>query len=243
MTTDPTAGDSPRVQRAVVLGAAGEVGGGVVEALLHAQVAVVAVGRSSTRMAALADRLGRPAALATEVGPLDDDADWARLAERVAQRGEPVDAVVASLGGWWAGPATVDLDPAAFDEVLDSSLGAHLRAARAFLPVLADRPAASYVMINGAGGEHPVPGSGPVSISAAAQLMLTRVLAAEHTGPVRIRALVVATPVLSRSRPTGAAGWVGALDVGTAVLELLDGGGAGAVVHRLVAPGRTVAAS
>ncbi len=199
--------------RAVVLGATGEVGEGVVAALLARGWRVTAVGRSAERLAGLAARLGGPDALGTAV--LDpEDGGWQRLAGSV---GTP-QLAVASLGGWSSGPALAVLPRPDFDRVLGDGLVAHLDAAQALLPAMERAGGGTYVMLNGA-ALAPVRGSGAVSVVTAAQLMLARVLAAEARAVV-VRSLVIATPVLSRSRPRGRSTWLTAGDVGSAVAAL-----------------------
>lgn len=47
---------------------------------------------------------------------------------------------------------------------------AHFVVAKTFLPDLAGRPGASYTFIDGGAGLMPIPGSGPISVSAAGEL-------------------------------------------------------------------------
>lgn len=200
--------------RAVVAGATGEVGEGVVAALLAGGWQVTALGRSADRLAGMSARLGDPDALHTVV--LDPDGGgWQRLAGSI---GTP-ELVVASLGGWFSGPGLAVLPRPDFDRVLGDGLTAHLGAAQAFLPAMERAGGGTYVMINGAAALAPVPGSGVVSVVTAAQLMLARVLAAEAR-EVSVRSLVIATPVLSRSRTDGPSSWVSARDVGSTVAAL-----------------------
>lgn len=226
-------------RRLLVLGAAGEVGEGIVQSLLRHGGTVLAVSRSADRLALLRRRL------TAVLPPVDDergaadassgwDGDWTtRFVPLVGDVGEategrgatsleeavraagPLDGVVASLGGWRQGPALVATAPADWDETLAQSLTAHFHAARRFLPAVRQRPGGSYTLVNGGGAQHPVPGAGAICISAAAQLMLKDVLAVEHRAdPVRINTLLLATPVRTRSRPTGAPDWLTAADAG-----------------------------
>ena len=69
----------------------------------------------------------------------------------------------------------------------------------------------------------PVPNSGPVSVSAHAQLMLARVLASEHRHePIRINTLILGTPIISRTKPEGDADWLTADEVGQYVAWLVS---------------------
>ena len=223
-------------RKVAVLGGTGQVGEGICRRLLAAGATVVAVGRTEESLATLAERLGHPERLRLVADAPRTDAAWAAAAERLDAVEGPLDAVVVSIGRWWSGTRMVEMPVAEWEEVLQRGLGSHVHAARAFLPRLAGRKGAAYVAINGSGAEEPVAGSAVVNTSAAAQLMLTRVLALEHKDDVRVHALVVDTPVLSRDRPSGPDGWVSADDVGDAVVHLIDAGGA--VVAHLRAGGR-----
>lgn len=210
--------------RAVVAGATGQVGEGVVAALVARGWQVTALGRSAKGLSGLVSRLGDPDALRTmELDP--SDGGWQRFAESI----DTPQLVVASLGGWFSGPELAVLPRPDFDRVLGDGLTAHLGAAQAFLPAMEQAGGGTYVMINGAAALAPVPGSGVVSVVTAAQLMLARVLAAEAQA-VTVRSLVIATPVLSRSRPDGPPGWVSARDVGSTALALHTDPGSEVVV-------------
>jgi NAD(P)-dependent dehydrogenase (short-subunit alcohol dehydrogenase family) len=201
----------------VVLGAAGEVGEGIVRRLLAHAARVTAVSRSAERLDALRTRLASgatPERLALLAADIDSSARNARTREALASLGT-VDGVVASLGGWRQGAPVVDTPPERWHEAIEQSLTAHYHAARLFLPLLAARSDASYVLVNGGGALQPVPGAGAMCVSAAAQLMLKDVLALEHRrSNVRINTLLLATPVRTRSRPAGMPGWLTAADAG-----------------------------
>lgn len=204
-----------------VAGGAGEVGEGIVAALLARGARVAVSSRSAERLEALAARVGGEDRLVPVVGALDDDASAARLRDQVIARAGALDGVVASLGGWWQGAPVTAVPLELWRRLIDDSLTAHYLAARHFLPAIADREGASYTLVNGAGGLGPVRGAGPISVSAAAQLMLKDVLAAEHRDrAVRVNALVLATPVLTRSRPTGRPEWLTAEDAGAYAAQL-----------------------
>nr|MCU0633757.1 SDR family oxidoreductase [Gemmatimonadaceae bacterium] len=205
MTTDDRAGGPPA--RVLVAGGAGEVGEGLLRSLLRAGAAVVVPSRTRERLDQLRAVLMADGTLAADAADrlelieldVSSEAGVARLVTHL-RKGVPLHAAVASLGGWWQGAPLTAVSLSLWHALLDASLTAHFLLARAVLPLLADRPGASYTLINGAGGLQAVPGAGPISVSAAAQLMLKDVLAVEHRDrPVRINSLVLATPVRTRS--------------------------------------------
>lgn len=207
----------------LVAGGTGEVGEGIVRALLQRQARVVVPSRATERLQQLRERLDAGPELVTisgDPGATDGATDLARRAEEVAG---PLDAVVVAIGRWTSGPPLIEVDDATWRRVLDGGVGAHFVTARTLLPLIADRPGASYTLINGSGATDPVPGSGPANVSAAGQLMLGRVLARElRERPVRINTLLVDTPVATRSRERVKPEWLTADEVGRYVAWLIS---------------------
>lgn len=213
---------------AVVAGGTGEVGEGVVRAFLGAGARVVVPSRSERRLDALREALGDPGdALVTLAADVGDEAGAGAFRDMLGARDLLPNAVVASLGGWWSGPPLTSLPLARWQEVIDMGLTAHFVCAKTLLPLLAERAGSSYTFVNGAGGLHPVTGSGPVSVSAAAQTMLKDVFAAE-TPSVRIQSLLLATPVRTRSRPDGPPDWISAGEAGAYAVFLASPAGVAA---------------
>jgi 3-oxoacyl-[acyl-carrier protein] reductase len=203
-------------KRCLVAGGAGEVGEGIVRVFLRHGATVLVPSRRARKLDELRQRLGAPGAerLIGLEGDLGTPDGAARIRD-AALRGGRLDAVVASIGSWWSGPRLVELPLDAWHRVLDERLTTHFVCARTFVPVLAENPGSAYTLLNGGAAEAPIPGSGVVSIAGAAQLMLTRVLAAESLGTgVRINTLLVATPIRTRSHAEGEPGWLTADEVG-----------------------------
>jgi NAD(P)-dependent dehydrogenase (short-subunit alcohol dehydrogenase family) len=208
----------------LVLGGTGEVGEGIVRGLL-AQGATVAVpSRAEERLASLRDRLGAPKQLITAVGDVGRPQGAASLVQRLEADCPPLDAAVASLGGSWQGPRLVDLSIEMWETFLRGTLTAHFLAARAFLPLVRRRQG-TYVFVNHGASQAPVEGAGPLSVSAAAQVMLMRTFAAEEAaGGARVLSVVLSKPVVTRTEPEGPADAPTAEGVGGAVASLLANG-------------------
>jgi NAD(P)-dependent dehydrogenase (short-subunit alcohol dehydrogenase family) len=115
--------------------------------------------------------------------------------------GPTLDVAIASLGaGEPDGQRFADLSVAAYDTMMSEMLGAHVAFALAALPLLTDD--GMYLGIGGGAAYAPMRGGGVISIAAAAQAMMTRVLAAENERPgVRIRELVIDAPVVPHETP------------------------------------------
>lgn len=138
---------------------------------------------------------------------------------RALNRHGRFDAVVASLGGWWQGKPIVDLDRETWLRLIDSNLLSHLTAVRAFMPPMIEAGGRSYTLINDGAAMEPVPDAGPMSMLAAAQLMLARTLAAEARGS-GVRQLLIETPVNTRTRLRAEPSWLTADDIGKAAVWL-----------------------
>lgn len=204
-------------KRCLVAGGAGEVGEGIVRVFLRHGATVLVPSRSVRKLDELRQRLGGPGPdrLVGLDGDLGTPAGAQRIRDAALQRDGRLDAVVAAIGSWWSGPRLVELPLDAWHRVLDERLTTHFVCASTFVPVLAKNPGSAYTLLNGGAAEAPIPGSGVVSIAGAAQIMLTRVLAAESLGTgVRINTLLVATPIRTRSHAQGEPGWLSADEVG-----------------------------
>lgn len=206
-------------KRVLVAGGTGDVGVGIVGALLAQGASVLVPVRSPDKAERLRTGLnGNAAGLRTIPGDVGSVEGAAAVAERIE---EPLDGVVASLGGWWQGPALTEVDAATWEAVLANNLTSHFAAAKAFAPLLAEREGC-YVQILGAAAEQPVSGSSLVSITAAAVTMMGRVMAAEHRPrSVTVRQIMIASLVATRARPRVDPSWITAEDVGLAAASIL----------------------
>jgi NAD(P)-dependent dehydrogenase (short-subunit alcohol dehydrogenase family) len=205
---------------ALILGGAGNVGEGIVRTFLKAGAIVAVPSRKVEKLEELRTYLGELAQgdrfipIVGEIGQIDSAES---IRDQLLKQFGRLDAVVASLGGWWFGnrPLT-EVSIAEWQQYLDSNLTSHFIAARTFLPILQERKGASYTLVGGAAAEVPIPNVSPVSISAAGQLMLAQVLMQENKGStIRINEVIVHSWVATRSskdrsQPT----WITADDIG-----------------------------
>lgn len=218
----------------LVLGATGVVGRGIVRAAVDAGVPVIAVARDAGELASLAAR-HPDAALQTIAGSIADDADSARLAERLRALQRPLAGVVVAV----AGPATrgrlLDQPSDALCAQLQCDVQPHLAAARHLLPLLArDGRGGGYVLVGGPGNALPWAGYAHRSIAAAALRMLACALHDEALAlGVRVQLLSVDAPVCTdRARRHLCPQWPTAVDIGRQALALIgQRGDAHAVVR------------
>lgn len=204
----------------LVAGGAGAVGEGVVRALVEAGATAVVPSRSEQRLATLRERLNDPARLVPITGDVGSPEGAPSVRDRALASAGQVDAVVAAIGGWWQGPHLVDVDADTWQRVFDDNLTTHFSVARTFLPVIRDRPGASYLMIVGDAADHPVTGASLVTVTSAGVLGMFRSLVHENKdAPVRINALYLG-PLVTRERPEGKPEWLTAGEVGSYAAHL-----------------------
>lgn len=208
----------------LALGAAGELGRGVIGSLLEAGWPVIAVDREPAALAlahVAAHGLGR---LSTLAGSVASDADGAELARAARSLRRPLGGVVALFGGEFTPGRVLDHDSRRLRDKLDDDLLPHVVAARHLLPVLADsgRPS-TYLILGGPAAETPWSGYGHLSVASAALRTLTRVLDDEMRGTsVRVRQLSVCTPVRTdANRAHACIDWPNAYEVGHRIAELM----------------------
>ncbi|MFW5747994.1 MAG: SDR family oxidoreductase [Chloroflexota bacterium] len=197
-------------KRILIAGGAGEVGEGIVRAFLRRGATVIVPSRTGQHLEKLRRRVEDLASghLLTYQATLHTEDGLDELRARIEGDVGALYAAVASLGGWWQGANLPDVPLDEWNRIIANGLTSHFLIARTFIPVLARQPASSYTLINGGAALAPVPKSGPVSIVAFAQLMLQNVLAMENKGRVRVNTLLLATPVITRSRTSGPANWL-----------------------------------
>jgi len=175
----------------VVLGATGLVGGAISQALARGGHTVLAIGRNPAALERLAASAPSVRYLVGDVGS-DESAE--RTAKAALDALGRLDLVVASLNPPRSALRISEAPAAELARFLDATLLTHVRAAQAFARHLA--PGGAYVGIGGASSDFVWPGHGHISINQAAQRMLFRVLAHEHSGhPVAFREYVIAAMV------------------------------------------------
>jgi NADP-dependent 3-hydroxy acid dehydrogenase YdfG len=217
------------VRNVLVAGGAGGVGEGIVRALLaQTDVRVIVTSRRAERLAQLRSYVGEladPQRLIGIVRNAGEPHAARTIAQRIRAELGGLDVAIPSLGGWWQGGPLLEVDAVTWEAVRTEMLDTHVAFAHAFVPELLRRPGGLYLGIGGGAAFSPVPNASIVSISAAAQLMLTRALATELTGhDVRILELVVNGPVRTREwEAVAQPDWITADEVGTVVADLVAG--------------------
>ena len=205
-----------RDRTVLIAGGAGAVGEGLVGSFLAAGARVFVPSRAGDKLAALREKFaGYGAMLTVAEHDVGTEAGAANVRDAILQEFGRLDAVVASLGGWWQGLPLVNLPLETWDEVLRNNLTAHFIVAKSFLPVMLHQNRGSYTFIAGLGGTQPVPNSSPVSVAVAGEIMLARALHAENRdAQVRINTLLLGVVNTRERRSYAEPHWITAEAVG-----------------------------
>ena len=154
----------------------------------------------------------------------------------LSRRGDS-DLAVACLGGWYYGPSLHRMPEQDWHALVESHLHAHFVFAQTFLPLFYEHRSGVYMMINGSPSEMVTPDCGVLSVFAAAQAMMARVIADEAKGTgVRVHSITALNPLKTRERGEQVQpDWLSAEDLGRYVVALYEGGikGADETQHRL----------
>ncbi len=189
---------------ALVAGATGPVGEGIVRALLKAGCVVLVPVRSEARARKLAGYVSDVAEdrLITIQEDFGSEAGAKFLLDTVKWRYPELELVVAAPGEWWQGPTLSAVELGDWKTLLRNNLTTHLIIAKVFLTYLLRQNRGMYIMINSPAADQPRPHAGVTSVLAAAQKMMAQVLATENeSARVRIHSLMVPEPGRTGNRP------------------------------------------
>ena len=210
----------------LVSGAGSAIGGSLVRTLLaRDDVKVFATSRSDERLERLRDTLvlERRASFVAIAGDAGDFSGASALAAQIETLGG-IDCAVAIFGrGDWTSGPLLDLSPDEWRTVLDEMLTAHFAFARAMFPVLARKPNSLYLSLGGGAALAPMPDAGLMSIAAAGQAMLTRVLDRERGSRDPRTIELIVNAAVGSSEPHDAFR-ISADDVARALEEILFSG-------------------
>ena len=202
-----------------VIGATGEVGGGIVTALLARGHRVIAVARNPARLAAL---VGRHAAalLHPLQGSFETDEAAEQARDAILAMAPVLYAAILSVNGERVQLDTLSQTTQAYAALLAADLLTHFTAARALLPALAK--GGVLLGIGGGSADFILDRGTHMSVAQAGLRMLYRGLAHEHPA-ANIRELLVASVV--NSPATSAAvhpSWPTDLEIGAHVAAIIE---------------------
>lgn len=204
----------------VVIGATGDVGSGIVAALLRDGGRVIAIGRDAARLAAWRTEMPDDGELIVVTGCVDTDADAARTAADVRAIGVP-DTVIVTVNGPVVPTAVADLTSEELARALADNLLLHHAATRAFLPLL---PRDGVLLgIGGGMADVVYPGMAATSMNQAAQRVLYHYLAGAPEAEGRhVRELMLCSMIAGkRTAAIAEPHWITADEVGSHVVAVL----------------------
>lgn len=205
----------------IVIGATGDVGRGIVGALLAEGHNVAAVARNLAGLEALRQELGAPPALHIVRGSLADDEAAAKLRDAIRAVLPSIDGVAVSVNAPRERTDLLPLGSDRFAEFLGGDLVTHFTAARTFVPALST--GGVYVGIGGGSADFILEGGAHMSIAQAALRMMHRALAHETAARgVHLKQLTVASVVNgATTRAQADPAWVTAEEIGAQVAAMI----------------------
>lgn len=225
----------------VVAGGTGSVGEGLVRAFLQEGAQVIVPCRSPEKSERLEsyvrnDGGDRLLCIPGNVGEEDSATEfWTAVRGRFPR----IDLGVACLGGWYYGYSLHHMPITDWNRIIGNNLTSHFLFMRQCLSTFYEQNSGTYVMINGGASEIVAPESGAISIVAAAQRMMSRVIAEEaHGTNIRAYTVIAFNPVKTRERGGNVVeDWVTGEDLGkyVAMLHLGRGVPVDSVIHTIKA--------
>ncbi len=176
---------------ALVTGGTRGIGRAIATALARSGAHVIVSSRKEAAVTATVESLGaeglRGEGIPANVGRLDE---LNALADRVLAAHGALDILVNNAATNPVYGPSVDTTPEAFAKIMDVNLRAPFELAKRFYPSMAARGGGSIINISSIGGVSPEPNLGIYSVSKAALLSLTQVLAREWgKDKVRVNAI------------------------------------------------------
>jgi NAD(P)-dependent dehydrogenase (short-subunit alcohol dehydrogenase family) len=204
----------------LVIGAAGDVGQGIVDEALASGRQVIACGRNGEKLERMAARHpGRP--IACVAGDIATESGAAALWAAAAKEFGGIDSVVVSVSAKHKRQPLMEWSAADLCGSLASEIGLHFIAVKVFVPRLPE--SGLFLGLGGGTADFIIPKMAHVSMSQAAQRMLYRGLARERRAGVEIRELMIVSMVNGESsRQHAKPEWLSDTEIGRHVCAILD---------------------
>lgn len=204
----------------LIVGAAGDVGRGIVTAALESGRRVAAAGRDISKLNNLKEEHG-DALFSIIAGDIGSKAGAEQLWNAACAEAGQIDEVVISVNAQIRPAPLADWDTHELAEVHSANVLTHFNAAEVFLSRLPDH--GMLIGIGGGTADFIMPMMAPASMAQAALRMLYRGLAKERKGSADLRELMIVSMVAGHSnREIAKDDWVRDVEIGRHVCAILD---------------------
>ena len=222
---------------ALVAGGSGGIGEGIVYELMKAGHTVYVPSREGDQSPRLREYTKDLGTVHTVEADLENEAEVVSLRDTILKEAGSIDAVIVSVGAYYYGYSLHRMPHSDFERSIRDNLFTHFTLQRVFADYMIGRQAGRYITLVGPESESIIPDEGTMSIMAASQKMMARVLAQEASGfGVHVHAITAHTSIRTRSRGSDVnPDWIHADDLGQYVRALVEGSlpGSGEVLHEL----------
>ena len=205
----------------LIIGAAGDVGQGLVAQFLGAGYRVLAIGRNAQRLEGLRHRFAGETSLEVLTGDVSNETTAAALRDAAIERLGKLDAVVASVAAPHRQRSLDGISADEFAELFRDNVLTHFVAAKTFLPVI--EPAGLYLALGGGMADLLIPRAGHTGVCQAALRRLYLAFAAEFGARVRVRELMIYSVVAGASnRAKARAEWLTDDEIGRYAVAIFE---------------------
>lgn len=213
----------PDREIAVVAGGSGGIGEGIVSALLEAEYRVYVPTRPGDHSERLRAYVDNSPELRVVPADLCDASAVATMRDTILSNESKIDAVIVSVGADYYGHRLHRMPREDWERSVQDNLVTHFNTQRIFVDQLRKQNHGVYVTLIGPEAESIRPDGGVMSIMAAGQKMLARVLAHEaFDSDIRVHILTAHTTIRTRSSGNDAnSDWISSRDLGNYVVGLL----------------------
>ncbi len=179
-------------QTALVTGGSRGIGRAIAHRMAEAGASVIINGRSTETCDVVVKEIraagGDAKALPFNISKPEDATNLAQESVRAFGK---VDIFVGNAAANPHFGPVLDVEPAAFDKIIDTNIKANLLICQALIPAMAERQTGSVIFVTSIAGIQASDGLGIYGMSKAAETALMRSLAAEH-GPDNVRVNCIA---------------------------------------------------
>lgn len=209
----------------IVAGGSGGIGEGIVLAMLNQGYRIYVPTRDGDQSPRLREYVGADADVHMVPADLGEIDQVESLRDTILEKEGRIDTVIVSVGSYYYGHRMHRMTMADWKQTIEDNLTTHFNMQRAFVSLFREQSKGTYIVLTGPEADAIVPDEQVMSIMAAAQRMMARVVAHEaFDSPIRVYSITARTAVATRSRDSQQnQDWIPARDLGSYVAALVAG--------------------